>query len=151
MRCSRGSTTRVVSVHQHFTLDRARQTERIVRAVQNPYAGILAHMTGRLLLRRPGYEVDIGAVLRACADTGTVLEINANPYRLDLDWRDVIRARELGCRFAVNPDAHHPDGYHDVRYGVLMARKAGLRASDIVNTAATAKAFLASLKTKPGS
>lgn len=140
----------VVSVHQHFTLDRARQTERIVRAVQNPYAGILAHMTGRLLLRRPGYEVDVEAVLRACADTGTVLEVNANPYRLDLDWRDVIRARELGCRFAVNPDAHHPDGYHDVRYGVLMARKAGLRASDIVNTAATAEAFLASLKTKPG-
>ena len=139
----------VVSVHQQFTLSKTKQTERIVRAVQNPYASILAHMTGRLLLRRPSYDVDVEAILQACADTGTLVEINANPRRLDLDWRHVIRARELGCRFAVNPDAHHPSGYHDLRYGVLMARKAGLTASEVVSSAPTAKAFLALLKPKP--
>ena len=135
----------VVSVHQHFTLDRAKQTERVVRAVQNPYAKILAHMTGRLLLRRPSYEIDVEAVLQACAETGTVVELNANPRRLDLDWREVIRARELGCRFSIDPDAHHPDGYRDLRYGVMMARKAGLTAAEVVNTAPTAEAFLARL------
>ena len=139
----------VVSVHQHFTLDKAKQTERVVRAVQNPYAKILAHMTGRLLLRRPSYELDVEAVLRACAETGTVVELNANPYRLDLDWRQVIRARDLGCRFSIDPDAHHPDGYHDLRYGVMMARKAGLTAAEVVNTAPTAAAFLARLAAKP--
>ena len=139
----------VISVHQHFTLDKAKQTERIIRAVQNPHAHILAHMTGRLLLRRPSYEVDVEAVLRACAETGTVVELNANPRRLDLDWRMVIRARRLGCRFSVNPDAHHPDGYKDLRYGVLMARKAGLTAADVVNTAPTAEIFLTFLKTRP--
>ena len=135
----------VVSVHQHFTLDKAKQTERVVRAVQNPYAKILAHMTGRLLLRRPSYEIDVEAVLQACAETGTVVELNANPRRLDLDWRGVIRARELGCRFSIDPDAHHPDGYRDLRYGVMMARKAGLTAAEVVNTAPTAEAFLARL------
>ena len=139
----------VVSVHQHFTLDKAKQTERVIRAVQNPYANILAHMTGRLLLRRPSYEIDVEAVLQACAETGTVVELNANPYRLDLDWREVIRARELGCRFSIDPDAHHPDGYRDLRYGVMMARKAGLTAADVVNTAPTAEAFLARLAAKP--
>ena len=139
----------VVSVHQQFTLSKIKQTERIVRAVRNPYASILAHMTGRLLLRRPSYDVDVEVVLQACAETGTLVEINANPRRLDLDWRDVIRARELGCRFAIDPDAHHPNGYHDLRYGVLMARKAGLTVSEVVNTAPTAEAFLARLKPKP--
>jgi DNA polymerase (family X) len=85
-------------------------------------------------------------VLEACAATATVVEINANPRRLDLDWREVRRACELGCRFAINPDAHHPDGYYDVRYGVSMARKAGLNAEQVVNTAPTAAAFLAQLK-----
>ena len=139
----------VVSVHQHFTLDKAKQTERVIRAVQNPYANILAHMTGRLLLRRPSYELDVEAVLQACAETGTVVELNANPYRLDLDWREVIRARELGCRFSIDPDAHHPDGYRDLRYGVMMARKAGLTAAEVVNTAPNAEAFLARLAAKP--
>ena len=139
----------VVSVHQQFTLSKTKQTERIVRAVQNPYASILAHMTGRLLLRRPSYELEVETVLQACAETGTVVEINANPRRLDLDWRDVSRARAFGCRFAIDPDAHHPSGYHDLRYGVLMARKAGLSVSEVVNTAPTAEAFLACLKPKP--
>lgn len=140
----------VVSVHQHFTLSKTKQTERLVRAVQNPYASILAHPTGRLLLRRPGYELDVGAVLEACAATGTVVELNANPHRLDLDWRQLSHARDLGCSFSIDPDAHHPDGYDDLRYGVLMARKAGLKAADVVTTAPTADAFLARLKSRVG-
>ena len=140
----------VVSVHQNFTLSEAEQTARIVRAVGSPFASILAHPTGRLLLRRPPYAVDLEAVLSACAEAGTVVEINANTRRLDLDWRWVVRAKELGCTFSIDPDAHHPDGYHDVRYGVLMARKAGLTPEDVVNTAPTASAFLGRLKARPG-
>ena len=140
----------VVSVHQNFTLSEAEQTARIVRAVGSPFASILAHPTGRLLLRRPSYAVDLEAVLSACAEAGTVVEINANTRRLDLDWRWVVQAKELGCTFSIDPDAHHPDGYHDVRYGVLMARKAGLTPEDVVNTAPTASAFLERLKARPG-
>ena len=136
----------VASVHQNFGLDEVAQTERIVQAVRNPFVHILAHPSGRLLLRRPGYQIDLQAVIEACADSGTVIEINANPRRLDLDWRWVIRARELGCRFSINPDAHSADGLDDLRYGVTMARKAGLTAADVVNTAPSGKAFLARLR-----
>ena len=139
----------VISVHQNFTLSEAKQTERIVNAVHNPYATILAHPTGRLLLRRPGYAVDLQEVIRACAETGTVVEINANTRRLDLDWRWVIKAKALGCTFSIDPDAHHTSGYDDVRYGVMMARKAGLAVDDVVNTAPTAEDFLARLKPRP--
>ena len=139
----------VISVHQNFTLSEAKQTERIVNAVHNPYATILAHPTGRLLLRRPGYAVDLQEVIEACAETGTVVEINANTRRLDLDWRWVIKAKRLGCTFSIDPDAHHTSGYDDVRYGVMMARKAGLTVEDVVNTAPTAEDFLARLKPRP--
>ena len=136
----------VVSVHQNFTLSEKDQTERIIKAVQNPYASILGHATGRLLLRRPSYAVDQLAIIDACAEAGTVIEINASPYRLDMDWRMVIRAKERGCTFSINPDAHHMSGFDDVYYGVLMARKAGLTPKDVVNTAPTAQSFLAKLK-----
>jgi DNA polymerase (family 10) len=136
----------VVSVHQNFTLSEELQTRRIIRAVQHPKAKILGHMTGRLLLRRQGYALDIQAVVEACAESKTVIEINANPYRLDLDWRWVIKAKELGCKFSINPDAHALSGFDDIRYGVMMARKAGLSPDDVVNTAPTGKAFLSLLK-----
>nr|MDQ3398201.1 PHP domain-containing protein [Deinococcota bacterium] len=139
----------VASVHSHFGLSEEEQTARIVRAVKNPYTGILGHATGRLLLRRPPYPVDVQAVIEACAQTGTVVEINANPYRLDLDWRWVKRAKALGCTFSINPDAHHVEGLDLVRYGVMMARKAGLQAQDVVNTAPTAEGFLSRLKARP--
>ena len=135
----------VVSVHQNFTLSRAEQTERIVTAVRHPLASILGHATGRLMLRRPPYEVDLEAVIDACAESGTVIEINASPYRLDLDWRWVRVAKAEGCRFSVNPDAHRSDGFDDVRYGVGMARKAGLTPAEVVNTAPSGQAFLARL------
>ncbi len=136
----------VVSVHQNFTLSEADQTKRIIQAVLHPYAKILGHTTGRLLLRRPPYAVDIQAVIEACAEAKTVIEINASPYRLDLDWRWAMKAKELGCKFSINPDAHVTHGFDDVRYGVMMVRKAGLTPGDVVNTAATGKAFLAKLK-----
>jgi DNA polymerase (family X) len=136
----------VISVHQNFTLSEADQTKRIVRAIHNPYTKILGHATGRLLLRRPSYAVDVQAIIEACAETKTVIEINASPYRLDLDWRWVIKAKKLGCKFSINPDAHVVAGFDDVRYGVMMARKAGLTADDVVNTATTGKAFLSRLK-----
>ena len=123
----------VVSVHQHFTLAEAKQTERVVRAVQNPYASILAHPTGRLLLQRPGYDIDLGAVIQACAETGTVVELNASPYRLDLDWRDALRWRDQ-LTFAINTDAHTLSGLRDARYGVAVARKAGLTPVQVLNT-----------------
>ena len=136
----------VISVHQNFTLSKAKQTDRIVTAIHNPYAKILGHATGRILLQRPSYAVDQQALIEACAETGTVIEINASPYRLDMDWRWAIKAKELGCTFSVNPDAHHRDGFRDVYYGTMMARKAGLTAADVVNTAPDAAKFLANLK-----
>ena len=99
----------VASVHSRFKLDRQTQTQRIIRVVQNPFTTILGHMTGRQLLRGPGYEVDIQAILTACAEHGVAVEINANPWRLDLDWRWHRRALEFGCMMSINPDAHSTD------------------------------------------
>ncbi len=132
----------VISIHQNFSLSRKEQTKRIIKAISSPYANILAHPTGRLLLRRPAYEVDIDLVLEACALSGTIVEINANPHRLDLDWRHIIKAKQLGCRFSINPDAHDISGYNVMPFGVKMARKGGLTKADIVNTAPTADKFL---------
>jgi len=96
----------VASIHSRFKLDRMTQTQRIIRAIENPFTTILGHMTGRQLLRRPGYDIDIEAVLAACAAHGVAVEINANPWRLDLDWRWHQRALDLGCMMSINPDAH---------------------------------------------
>jgi DNA polymerase (family 10) len=123
----------VASVHSRFKLDPARQTERMLRAVANPHTTILGHLTGRLLLRREGYELDIDAVLRACADHGVAVEINANPHRLDLDWRWYRRALELGCWLSINPDAHSVDELGLTRWGVLVARKGGVPKERVLN------------------
>jgi DNA polymerase (family 10) len=125
----------VASVHSHFDLTEAAQTERLIRAVQHPLVTILGHPSGRLLLRRPGYQADLGAVLEAALSSKTIIEINANPHRLDLDWRLALRWRKR-LRFAVNTDAHSLSGLDDLRYGVWMARKAGLGPEDLLNTAA---------------
>lgn len=123
----------VASVHSRFRLDRKAQTERIIRAVENPHTTILGHMTGRLLLRREGYEVDIEAILQACARHGVAVEINANPHRLDVDWRWHARALELGCSLSINPDAHSTDELDLTRWGVAMARKGGVPKERILN------------------
>ncbi|WP_045233920.1 PHP domain-containing protein, partial [Deinococcus pimensis] len=122
----------VASVHSHFNLDAARQTERLVRAVTHPLITILGHPTGRLMLRRPPYALDLDAVLEAASGAGTVVEINANAYRLDLDWRVALRWRDR-LRFAIDTDAHVLAGLRDTRFGVLVARKAGLTPAHVVN------------------
>jgi len=124
----------VASVHTHFTLSEKDMTQRITRALRNKHVSILAHPTGRRLLEREAYAVALEEVVRVAVEEGVILEINAHPHRLDLDWRGVIQARAKGARFAVNPDAHHTDGYADLRYGLGVARKGWLTAEDVVNT-----------------
>ncbi len=116
----------VSSVHSALSMDRKKATARLLKAIQNPYTTILGHPTGRLLLRREGYPVDHKVIIDACAANQVVIEINANPWRLDLDWRWVHYALESGVKLSVNPDAHAMEGYHDMRYGVLIGRKGGL-------------------------
>lgn len=121
------------SVHSQFRMDRAAMTRRLVRAVKDPRLTMLGHATGRLLLTREGYDLDIAELTDAAAAAGAVLEINADPHRLDLSWQHWDRARELGVRTAINPDAHSVAGLRNVRYGVGIARKAWLTADDVVN------------------
>ncbi len=126
----------VASVHSAFRQNQADMTRRIVRAVQNRYVTMLGHPTGRILLGRKGYAVNLPEVIQAAAQSGTVIEINASPYRLDLDWRWCRTAQEQGILLAINPDAHAVGEFEHVRYGLASARKAGLTAADIINTRA---------------
>ncbi len=123
----------VASVHSGFNMAEAAATERIIRAVENPYTSILGHPTGRLLLRREGYPIDHAAILDACAAHGVAVEINANPWRLDLDWRWVHEATRRGILVAINPDAHSTEELHNVRWGVEVARKGWLTAAQCLN------------------
>ncbi|MDB5235257.1 MAG: polymerase [Hymenobacter sp.] len=116
----------VASVHSNLKMDERKATDRLLRAIENPYTTMLGHPTGRLLLRRQGYPIDYKAVIDACAKHQVVIEINANPWRLDLDWRWVRYALDQGVMLSINPDAHHTNGYEDMRYGVLMGRKGHL-------------------------
>ena len=123
----------VVSVHSQFNLSRDAMTARIVRAIEHPAATIVGHPTGRLLLNREGYAVDIDSIVEAAARCGVALEINAHPSRLDLDWRHVKKARDHGVQIAVNTDAHSIAGLDHLGYGIGIARKGWLRAADIPN------------------
>ncbi|MCS7003770.1 MAG: PHP domain-containing protein [Cytophagales bacterium] len=124
----------IASVHSGLKMDKQTATRRIGRALENPYTTILGHATGRLLLEREGYPLDVETIIDLALQNNVVIEINANPYRLDLDWRWAIKAAEKGVRLSINPDAHRIEGYHDIHYGVRIARKAGLTPSDILNT-----------------
>lgn len=124
----------IASVHSAFRQSETDMTARIVRAVKNKYVTMLGHLTGRILLARDGYAVDVPSVLAAAAATGTIIEINSSPYRLDLDWRWARRAKELGIMLAINPDAHAIAELDYVKYGLTAARKGGLTAADIINT-----------------
>jgi DNA polymerase (family 10) len=124
----------IASVHSRFNLSEEDQTRRICRALANPYVTMLGHATGRLLLSRDAYRVDMRQVLDAAAAHGKVVEINANPHRLDLDWRLCGYAKEKGVQFSINPDAHSTEGLADVPFGVNVARKGGVTAQDVVNT-----------------
>ena len=124
----------VASIHSNFTLSPEEQTQRMLRAIANPYVDIIGHPTGRILLGRSGYELDMEAVIEAAAAHDVCIEINAHPSRLDLDWRLVRKARDKGIRIPVDPDAHALAGLDVMRYGIGIARKGWLRASDVPNT-----------------
>jgi DNA polymerase (family 10) len=123
----------VASVHSTLKMEESRANTRLIKAIENPYTTILGHPTGRLLLRRKGYPIDHYKIIDACVANGVCIEINASPYRLDLDWRWVPYALEKGAMLAINPDAHETDGLYDMYYGVCVARKGGLTAKNCLN------------------
>ncbi len=129
----------VASVHSSFTLGEAEMTARLIRAMENPHVTMLGHMTGRLLLRREPYALNIPAVLDAAAATGTLIELNADPNRLDLDWRWWRLAVEKGVKCVINPDAHSTAGLQNLWFGIGAARKGWLTKKDIVNCLPLAK------------
>jgi DNA polymerase (family 10) len=123
----------VASVHSNLKMDKDKATTRLLKAIENPFTTILGHPTGRLLLSRKGYDIDYKKVIDACAANQVVIEINANPLRLDLDWRWHRYALEKGVLLSINPDAHRTEGFHDMKFGVLVARKGGLTADKCLN------------------
>jgi DNA polymerase (family X) len=124
----------VASVHNVFTLSEAEQTARIIRAIENPHVTMLGHPTGRLLLKRDAYPVNIPAIIDACAANGTIIELNASPWRLDMDWRWWRLAQEKGVLCSINPDAHSTEGLRDLYHGVRTARKGWLARAHVLNT-----------------
>ena len=131
----------IASIHTNFTMGEPEMTRRVVRALKNKYVSILAHPTGRLLLQREGYRIRLDEVYRTASEEGVVIEVNANPNRQDLDWRELRAAKEQKVRFAVNPDAHVDTGYDDLRYGIGAARKGWLTKKDVINTLPVEKAL----------
>ena len=122
------------SVHSSFGLSAEVQTQRFLRALENPYLTFLGHLTGRLLLSRPGCQLDTERVFAAAAQRGVSIEINSDPHRMELDWRHWPRAKEMGIQSAINPDAHSERQLDFVHNGVVIARKGWLEAADVVNT-----------------
>ncbi len=139
----------VASIHSGLRQDRETITERCLKAVRNPHVDILGHATGRLIGSRPPSEIDMERILQACAETGTVVEINAHPSRLDVNDVYARRAVELGCKIAINSDAHETSGMEMMEYGIAVARRAWLRAADVINTYPLDK-MLAALKDRRG-
>jgi DNA polymerase (family 10) len=138
----------IASVHSLFNMPEEQMTERMVKAIENPYVRILGHPTGRLLLRREPYQLDVTAVLRRAAEVGVAVEHNAYPDRLDLCDRDLRLAKELGCRIAINTDAHHTSHLAKMRYGIEQLRRAWLRREDVLNTLGAGE-FLSALRPRP--
>src|SRR5262249_46825299 len=124
----------VASVHSHFNQPPEEMTQRIIKAISNPRVTMLGHATGRLILRREGYKVDLEAVLQAAAKHGTMIEINASPHRLDIDWIHAKRAKSLGVKLVINPDAHSTGEFDNLPFGISVARRAWLEKDDVFNT-----------------
>jgi DNA polymerase (family 10) len=124
----------IASVHSSFKMSKDDMTERIIKAIKNRYTKIIGHLTGRLLLARDGYDLDVYKVIDSAAEYGKIIEINASPYRLDMDWRYIKYAKEKGVKFAICPDAHRIEGLDDIKYGISIARKGWLEAKDVINT-----------------
>jgi DNA polymerase (family 10) len=117
----------IASVHSNLKMNEEKAMQRVLAAIENPFTTILGHPTGRLLLSRKGYPLDHEKIIDACIANKVVIEINAHPRRLDLDWTWIARAQEKGAMLSINPDAHNVDGYNDIRYGTLAAQKGGLK------------------------
>lgn len=124
----------VASIHSRFKMDKEEMTERMVKALSNPFVTFLGHMTGRKLLSREGYQLDFDRVFDAAAENGVMIEINGDPHRLDIDWRLIPRALSRGVRFSIHPDAHSISNYNYLKNGTWVARKAGLPPEMIFNT-----------------
>ncbi|GAB3756047.1 helix-hairpin-helix domain-containing protein [Spirosoma pomorum] len=139
----------VASVHQTLTMSLEKATTRLLRAIENPYTTILGHPTGRLLLAREGYPIDHRAIIDACAEHKVIIEINASPYRLDIDWRWIDYAMQQGVMLSINPDAHNFAGLLDMHYGVAIGRKGGLTKAMTFNalTLSEMSTYLADRKT----
>ncbi|HEX6966277.1 MAG TPA: DNA polymerase/3'-5' exonuclease PolX [Gemmatimonadaceae bacterium] len=135
----------IASVHSRFAMDERQMTDRVLRALEDPHVTILGHPTGRLLLTREPYAIDMNAVLEKAAELGVAVELNADPHRLDLDWRSCRHAKSLGVTIEIGPDAHSTHGLDNVEFGVGIARKGWLEAGDILNTQ-SAEAILARAK-----
>lgn len=123
----------VASVHANLKMSEEKATERLIKAIENPFTSILGHPTGRLLLARNGYPIDHKKVIDACAANKVSIELNAHPYRLDIDWRWIPYCLEKGVMISINPDAHHKEGFHDMYYGVCAARKGMLSKAFCLN------------------
>jgi DNA polymerase (family 10) len=123
----------VGSIHSRQSMDRAAMTERLLRALDDPHLTILGHPTGRLLLSRPPYDVDLDAIFEKAREVGAAIELNADPHRLDLDWRHLRRAKSMGIAIEIGPDAHSTAGLDYIDFGVGIARKAWLEPRDVLN------------------
>jgi DNA polymerase (family 10) len=124
----------IIAIHSNFNMPKKDITKRIIKAMENPHTTILAHPTGRLLLARDPYEVDMEEIIDAASENGVDLELNASPFRLDLDWRYGRYIKDKEVKVFINPDAHTIDTLYDYRFGINIARKGWLEAGDIANT-----------------
>jgi len=116
----------IASIHSNLKMTEDKAMMRLINAIENPFTSILGHMTGRLLLSRNGYPVDHHKIIDACVANNVVIELNAHPRRLDIDWRWIREATDKGVLISINPDAHSITGFDDCKYGILVAQKAGL-------------------------
>lgn len=123
----------VASVHSNLKMSEEKANQRLIKAIENPYTSILGHPTGRLLLARPGYPINHQLIIDACAANNVSIELNAHPYRLDIDWRWIPYCLEKGVKISINPDAHQMEGFHDMYYGVCVARKGMLSKEHCLN------------------
>ncbi|RYG02346.1 MAG: PHP domain-containing protein, partial [Chitinophagaceae bacterium] len=140
----------IASVHSNLKMSKEKAMMRLMKAIENPYTTILGHMTGRLLLSREGYPVDHELIIDACAANNVVIELNASPSRLDMDWKYISYAMKKNVLISIDPDAHAADAFGDTRYGVLAAQKAGLTSAHNLSSMPLAafEAFLAEQKKK---
>ncbi|HRI47898.1 MAG TPA: PHP domain-containing protein, partial [Ignavibacteriaceae bacterium] len=123
----------VASVHSRFNMSEIEMTNRIIKAIEHPKTNVLGHPTGRLLLSRDSYTININKIIDACSRNNVAIEINSNPRRLDLDWRNIYYARDKGCKFSINQDAHSTEDIQNIKFGVWIAQKGGVTPSEVIN------------------